>query len=72
MNSAKERYHAIKVIKKLIPEGCEVRLWVNHCSKQELLDLSAEIGIPCDIRSDRDSRLFLCIEEDNFEVTFWQ
>jgi hypothetical protein len=72
MKTAKERYEEIKSIKKSIPEGCEVRLWINGCTKQELLDLGAELGILCNIRSDRDSRLFLSIEEDNFEVTLWQ
>jgi hypothetical protein len=72
MKTAKERYEEIKGIKQSIPEGCEVRLWINDCSKQELLELGAEFGILCNVRSDRDARLYLCIEEDNFEVTFWQ
>ena len=73
MKSAKERYEEIKSIKDSLPEGCEVKLWINNCSKQELLELGAELGILCDKRSGYDSRLFLCIEENsNFEVTFWQ
>jgi hypothetical protein len=72
MKSAKARYEEIKSMKDLLPEGCELRLWINDCSKQELLELGAELGILCNVRSDRDARLYLCIEEDNFEVTFWQ
>jgi hypothetical protein len=72
MKSAKARYEEIKAMKDLLPEGCELRLWINDCSKQELLNLGAELGILCSIRSDRDARLYLCIEDDKFEVTFWQ
>jgi len=72
MKTAKERYKEIKGIKQSIPEGCEVRLWINDCSKQELLELGAELGIACEKMSDNNPRLYLSIEEDNFEVTFWQ
>jgi hypothetical protein len=73
MKTAKERFETIiKMIdSNMIPEGCEVRLWINNCTNQELLNLGAELGIPCDKRSNNDSRLFLCVEKDNYEITLW-
>ena len=74
MKTAKERYEAIKnlIDTNSIPEGCEVRLWINNCTKNELLHLGAELGIACDRRSDNDSRLFLLVEFDNHEITLWE
>lgn len=74
MKTAKERYEAIKnlIDNNSIPEGCEVRLWINNCTNKELLDLGAELGIACDKRSNNDTRLFLCIEQDNYEITLWE
>ena len=73
MKTAKERFEAIiKMIdSNMIPEGCEVRLWINNCTNNELLHLGAELGIVCERRSNNDSRLFLCVEKDNYEITLW-
>ena len=73
MKTAKERFEAIvKMIDgNMIPEGCEVRLWINNCTNNELLHLGAELGIACERRSNNDSRLFLCVEKDNYEITLW-
>jgi hypothetical protein len=73
MKTAKERFEAIvKMIDAdMIPEDCEVRLWINNCTNNELLHLGAELGIACDRRSNNDTRLFLCVEKDNYEITLW-
>jgi len=74
MKTAKERYEAIKnlIDTNSIPEGCEVRLWINNCSRQELLELGAELGIPCDKRSDYNSKLYLHLQLDDNEITLWE
>jgi hypothetical protein len=74
MKTAKERFEAMKFLidNNMIPEGCEVRLWINNCTKKEILNLSAELGIPSDKRNHNDSRLFLLVEFDNHEITLWE
>jgi len=74
MKTAKERFEQMKFLidNNMIPEGCEVRLWINNCTKNEILNLSAELGIPSDKRSFNDSRLFLLVEFDNHEITLWE
>ncbi|CAB5218460.1 hypothetical protein UFOVP212_35 [uncultured Caudovirales phage] len=74
METAKQRLETIKKIidSDTLPEGCEVRLWINNCSKMELLELGAELGILCEKRGGYDSRLFLCIEKENYEITLWE
>lgn len=74
MKTAKERFEAMKFIidNNMIPEGCEVRLWINNCTKNEILHLGAELGIACDKRSDYDSRLFLSIEFENHGIVLWE
>lgn len=74
MKTAKERFEQMKFLieNNMIPEGCEVRLWINNCTKNEILNLSAELGIPSDKRNHNDSRLFLLVEFDNHEITLWE
>lgn len=74
MKTAKERFEAMKFLidNNMIPEDCEVRLWINNCTKNEILHLGAELGIACDKRSDYDSRLFLLVEFENHEITLWE
>ena len=74
MKTAKERFEAMKFLidNNMIPEDCEVRLWINNCTKNEILNLGAELGIACDKRSDHDSRLFLLVEFENHEITLWE
>ena len=70
--TTKERLEKLKemVEGKEIPHHCEVRLWINNCDRQELLELGAEFGIPCNRRI--DDTLFLCIDNDNVEITLWE
>ena len=56
----------------MLPEGCEMRIWVNNCTKQELLDLGAELGIACNRRNENDRRLYLYIELGDNEITLWE
>jgi hypothetical protein len=74
MKTAKERFEAMKFLidNNMIPEDCEVRLWINNCTKKEILELSAELEIPADKRNFNDSRLFLLVEFDNHEITLWE
>ena len=74
MKTAKERFEAMKFLidNNMIPEGCEVRLWINNCTKKEILELSAELEIAADKRNHNDSRLFLLVEFDNHEITLWE
>lgn len=74
MKTAKERFEAIKKVidADMIPEGCEVRLWINDCTRKELLDLGAELEIACEKRSDYNQKLHLFIEYKGHEITLWE
>lgn len=72
MKTAKER---LKILQDLIgdnnvPDGCDVRLWINKCTKKELLEIGAENEVLCDQTQSGD--LFLCLENNNYEITLWE
>jgi len=73
MKTAKERFKEIKnlIDNNMIPEGCEMRIWINNCTKKELLDLGAELGIACEKRLD-NIKLYLFIELGDNEITLWE
>ena len=74
MKTAKERFEAIKKVidNDMIPEGCEMRLWVNKCTRKELLDLGAELEILCEKRSDVNSSIHLYVEYKGHDIYLWE
>lgn len=74
MKTAKERFEEIKKLidSNMIPEGCEMRLWVNKCTRKELLNLGAELEIACEKRNDNNPILHLYVEYKGHDIYLWE
>jgi hypothetical protein len=72
--TTKERFKAIKnlIDSNMIPERCEARLWINNCTKKELLDLGAELEILCEKRSDNNPKIHLYVEYKGHDIYLWE
>jgi len=74
MKTAKERFEEIKKLIDcdMIPEGCEMRLWINNCTRKELLTIGAELEILCEERSEVNSKIHLYIEYKGHDIYMWE
>lgn len=74
MKTAKERFEEIKkfIDSDMIPEGCQMRLWVNDCTRKELFDLGAELEIACQKIDNNNSIFHLYIEYKGHDIYLWE